>query len=254
MKITRLLLIPILLLTTGCGDGERVADVEDFVPEEVARARDEAPPPQANACELLTPSLLASHYGVAEAELEPTGKQMENFCAFRWKKPNYDQIIEETRQRVIEQSSERIEAMRRGETYQSPPMPRAENEVSISLAPGMKDRAQAERTFETIMNRMSKGITVQTTEETRRKVDETVREATGGRVSGAQEIPDSVTFQADVTSIEGIGDRAFWAPKLNQLTVMNGTTIFHLAVQISSDEAANLEEAKRLAPEIINRI
>ncbi|HUO84350.1 MAG TPA: hypothetical protein VM534_04470 [Thermoanaerobaculia bacterium] len=253
MKLRRSLLIPMVIMLFGCGGGEAEdASATPAVTPEASGPRDASPAAFA-ACDLLTPTLLASHYSIDAAELQPGGSQRENFCAYRWNKPDHAAILEENRKALINQVNERMEAMRRGETYQAPPARRAENEVTLSLPPSASTADQAARQFETIQKRLSGGMTVAIDEETRDEARRTAEEATGGRRSATGDLPESVTFQADTVPVKGVGDRAFWAPSLHQLTVLSGTNVFHLGVQVADDPSANLEEARSLAPKIIEQ-
>jgi hypothetical protein len=63
-----------------------------------------------------------------------------------------------------------------------------------------------------------------------------------------------VTFQADLTPIEGVGRKAMWAPSLRQLSVVDGNRIFHVGVNTGGEPEADLEKAKAVANRVAREL
>ena len=93
---------------------------------------------------------------------------------------------------MAQKMSEYAMAKARGENVEMPSL-RTESEVSLTLyEPPFDSPAQAQSSFDSAMKRLAEGVT------------------------GAHQDVE-VTFQADVTPVEGVGDRAMWAPKMPAL-------------------------------------
>lgn len=62
------------------------------------------------------------------------------------------------------------------------------------------------------------------------------------------------TFRVEYDhEVEGVGEKAAWAPKLNQLTVVTGRRIMHLNVDLD-DPVENERMAVQTAQRVIDRL
>jgi hypothetical protein len=63
-----------------------------------------------------------------------------------------------------------------------------------------------------------------------------------------------ITFQADITPVDGVGDKAAWAAKLRQLSVADGRRMFHLTVNTGADREQELVKAIAVAKDLVNTL
>ncbi|UBM58380.1 hypothetical protein LAG90_16370 [Marinilongibacter aquaticus] len=109
--------------------------------------------------------------------------------------------------------------------------------------------ADARKTYDTILKRMSEGITVKK-EDIIKKAEEM------GLDSKAIEshAEDTTISDGSHESVSGVGDAASWSSKTSQLTVLSGTDIFFLTVKASGDKEKSLSKAKELAESVIDNL
>lgn len=229
------LLAAILITTTlACGGADDSASAGAATAEDVEREIAEAveertgrrfePSTDTTPCEILDDELLRSAFDFAadvEITRSPSRHSPHPLCTASWPKPNAAELEAEQGARMMEYMQKKMA----GEDVEMPSF-RTTNEVSLSLYEPAFDDARAARSgFDSAMRTMSDGLTV------------TVRDV-------------ETTVQYDLTEVAGVGDAAMWAPKLRQLSVLDGRRIFHLGVNAGAERDADLETAKQIARQV----
>lgn len=232
-QISTLILVLSLGFIQGCSDSEQSAQTDAARPEAVQEATEQVAELQASVkeaaadavdaaavCDLLSEDMLRSHFELAadtEVERRPSEYSPHPLCIATWNKPDAEQM-EQAYQAAM---NDYIMARARGEKVKMPLLVTT-NEVSLTLYEPLADSPeQAAANFDSAMQVLSKGVT-----------------AKAGGVEA--------TFQADVSPINGLGDKAMWAAKMNQISVLDGRRIFHVAVKVG-DKEENKTRATTLA-------
>lgn len=237
----------------GCDDEAETptaAVVEEQVEEaqeEIAEARAAAgaanrgqEPPDVDACTILTEAMVRSALElpaeVAVEKVPSSGVSPWPLCTYRWPNPDYDpqaharQMMERMRKRFSKAGRTADET---AETLLDEGLgSRASFEVSYTLGPSYDDDAAASRAFQGQMAAAERGAS--------RTIDR-------GPQKG-QEV--SINFQME--PIEGFASEAQWNERFSQLSVRDGTQIFHVRAAIDESAEANLEHAKKLARAIMD--
>jgi hypothetical protein len=252
-KTTRLMIASLVVALFGCGDDDddeatalpteqAVAAAEEAVGETVDVNGEGEPDP----CALLTDEVVRSALDVPEAvtlEQRSSLPVARPYCSYTWDKPNAAEIQQEIQRIQQERVQEMMQKMRSGKQVQAfadlgMELPSTSNRVALNFAPPSESADQARAMFESGMALLQDGITqtVDVDQNTEGVPEQARREIDG----------QEVTIQADLEEVEGIGDDARWAPRLNQLSVLDGTRILHLTVEMDVDRSVNLEKAKTL--------
>lgn len=210
--------------TTATSVGEEstaAPNVGETIGDEVERRTGRKPASGDRPCEILDDELIRVHFEIAaEAEItrSPSKYSPHPLCTVSWPKPNAAEIEE----RSAAEMQDYVMKKMKGEDAKMPSL-RTTNEVSLTVyEPEFEDPAAARSGFDSAMKMLSDGIT------------------------GSHEDVE-VTVQADLTPVEGVGDEAMWAPKMNQLSIVDDTRIFHVTVSTGTGDEADLESAKAIA-------
>lgn len=230
------------LLLAGCGDdeGETPATPENLeqqlaeAREAVAEAEAEAPEPEeVNPCEVLTEELVRANLEVPEgAEVRQSrgSGPASKLCTYSWDNPDFDEAAH--RREIMRKMRE---GMRKGgavEGIMEAAMgARQSAEVNYTHMPRLESEEAAETRFDGIVQMLERGISSDV-------------EAMGQK--------QTVTIQSGFDEVEGVGDQAAWSDRLHQLTVRDGTQIFHLSVRVEDEDEANQRLTEELARAIID--
>ena len=215
----------------GCGNSDEpptAEDVERSITKKIVAETGVPASSDRTPCEILDDKLIRAHFDIgADAEIarSPSRVSPHPFCTASWPKSNAAEIGT-TRATAM---SEYVQKKMRGEKVKMPSF-RTSDEVSLTLVqPPFESRERAMSAFERSMKALSKGMTA-----TRENVE--------------------VTFQAELTPVEGVGDKAMWAAKMRQISVVDGIRIFHVTVDTGAELDAELETASAIARDVANRL
>lgn len=177
-------------------------------------------------CEILSDDFITGFFDVEADSLSrtPSKYSPHPLCSVSWRKPNADEIEKQNEENMMAYMKARM----RGEDVKRP---RSTNEVSLTINKSRHaDKESAARAFDSAMRIMREGMTVE--------------------VDGEEHT--SPTYEME--PVEDVADNAFWASKLNQLSVHSGRSIFHVSVIIGSEEQnlAKTKEVARALTEILN--
>jgi len=151
-------------------------------------------------------------------------------CTVRWDKPDKQALESACIELMAAHSKRRIEAMQKGEAFDEP-MPRcpgATTVVGLTLVSPIHDSpAAAIASLESVVGELTEGVVVE--------------------VRGAQRTA-RVRFEG---WIDGVGDRAAWAPAPSELQVAAAGVRFAVSVSgfngVGENKAKAIEVAKRIA-------
>ena len=214
-------------LLTGCGDSQEPAAVEDAgqaIAEKVVKELGIKPADGAAPCEILSDELIHAHFSLdpeVEISRSPSKYSPHPLCTVSWEKPNAAEIQQESAAAMSDYMARKM----KGEDVKMPSF-QTTNSVSLTLlTPLADDPQQAVANFDAAMKTLSDGIT-----------------RTHNGVT--------VTFQADLVAVDGVGDKAMWAAKMHQLSVVSGRQIFHLTVKTDEDRNLELQQARAIATKL----
>jgi hypothetical protein len=177
-----------------------------------------------NPCDLLTDAFVSEHLPSAVGstiEREISEYSIHPSCMVSWRKPNADEIKANTGAVMQEYMQRKM----RGEDVQMPKI-RTNDELTLTLfEPVFDDSQLAQNSFDQAMSMLQEGVT--------------------GTHDGVE-----VTFQSDVFDVNGVGDKASWAQRLRQLSVVSGGRIFYVTVTTGADNAEELAVAVAVAKDV----
>jgi len=180
-------------------------------------------------CRILEAGVVAEVFGLEEEAISyRAGSTRHPVCTASWRKPDADEIEAGQSEKIMDWMRRRTAAQSKGEPFSEPmPIARADASASLTLVDETFESAEAAvRQLESTVATLEEGITVEV----------------GGRKH---------TSQVDYDDwMEGVGDRAAWAPKLSQLSVAARGVVFHVGVEVTDDAAVNRERAIELARRI----
>lgn len=208
----------------ACGGDSETADV----PEKHAKAAVSGDV-VTDACAVLTADLLQGVFDIGDAELSfrPGSNKANPSCLATWPVAN----VEEVKAEGAKVLQDYMIAKMAGEKDVGPiPIPHLDHEVRLTFAgKEFKDAAAAQAGYDSLMATMEEGVTAEVEH---------------------QGVKKKHTFRVEYDhEVEGVGEKAAWAPKPNQLTFVSGRRIIHLNV-----DTDDLEENERMAIETANRI
>lgn len=228
-------ILGLALSASACGGGQEPAavDAEKEARETIRRARAGETTRETTSgldpCAILQSGMVADVFGVEAAALTFTaGSARHALCTARWRKPDADRIEAEAPQRMMDYMKRRMEAQSKGQPFdEKMPSVRTENEASLTINnEPIASPAEAVAPLEQIVGRLGEGVTTE--------------------VAGRQH-----TARVEYEGwLEGVGDRAAWAPRLSQLSVAAGGVLFHVGVTASPDASENRAKAIELARRI----
>ncbi|HVT43667.1 MAG TPA: hypothetical protein VMT00_04685 [Thermoanaerobaculia bacterium] len=215
----------------ACGKAEEpvtAENVEETITRKVEEQTGLKPSADTTPCEILSDELLRAFFDIGtgvEIARSPSKYSPYPLCTASWPKSNAEEI-EKKRATAM---SEYLQRKMRGEEVKMPSL-RTTDEVSLTLyQPAFESTEKAISSFDVAMKRLSEGMT---------RSHENVQ----------------VTFQADVTPVDGVGNKAMWAPTMRQLSVVDRNRIFHVVVHTGAELEAELEKAKALAQRIASEL
>lgn len=227
------------LLVAACGGGQQPSqvDVEKEAKETMDRIRKGEKITETasglDPCEILKSGVVADEFGVDAAAIRyHAGSTRHPVCLSSWRKPNADEIEAATPQLMMDYMKRKAAAQQKKEPFdEKMPIPRPEAEANLTIYGESYDGpAAAAAGLEGIVATMSKGVTA---------------------TVGGKDYTSQVTYEG---WIDGVGDKAAWAPKLSQLSVAAKGVIFHVSVRAFDDPAENQSKAIALAKRIIPRL
>ncbi len=174
-------------------------------------------------CDVLRSGVLLDVFGSAAdaAVLEPAASYMpQAMCTAAWDKPNREEL-ELAR---ADYDSRQVSAMIQRREFDEPPPPGPGFEVTLTIINRRYDSAEAAVTS---LEGTVTSLTVAGTVYTRDREDS-----------------PPLVFEG---FIDGVGDRAGWAPRLNELSAAYAGVRYAVAVRGFADEAENKEMAIELA-------
>ena len=174
-------------------------------------------------CELMSDTLLSAHLEFApDAEISrtPSKHSPHPLCSISVPKPNAAELEQEREAAMADYIQRKL----RGEDVKIPAVS-AVYEVSLTLLPPAESPEQAMVNFDSAMNMLTEGIT-----------------------GGTEEV--QVTFQADVEPVTGVGSKAMWAPRLHQLSVVDGVQVLHVTVNTGEGDKTDRDKAIGIARDL----
>lgn len=251
MNIARIAIIAFLVALAGCDREQEPAEAESAdetlaSAEAVAGEPEKAEPGDGDGegrdpCAVLTEELVRETFQVPDdAQLEQNRVERTHpNCSYSWAKPNAEELRAEFQKKQQERIQQMAKNMGKKGGVQGlidgiADMPSLDNEVGLTLV-GFEydDEEAAAKAFDRNMETLNKGIT--------QKVK-----------TGAGD--DEVTFQMRTEPVEGVGDQAAWSARMDQLSVRQGDTLFHVRTALHGETEKNLEAAKKLTKEVIDRL
>lgn len=199
-------------------------EIEQTIAQAVEEQTGAKPSTDTTPCEVLDERVIRASFDIgSDVQLtrKPSKYSPHPLCTVSWPKPNAAEL-EKNQASAI---SDYMQRKMKGEDVKMPSF-RTSNEVSLTLyEPQFDSPQEAVASFDLAMKRLSEGMT-----------------------ASHQDI--EMTFQADVTPVEGVGSKAMWAPKLRQLSVVDRNRIFHVGVNTGAELNEELEKAKAIARDI----
>lgn len=224
----------LIVMLAACGGSETSTPTTESVSEalseakkEVEKARRERGKAEIDPCTVLDEKLVRSHLDVGEAAVSfrLSSSTRHPLCAASWPKPDAEQIKRDMQAKMTEYMT----AAARGEKVDMPSF-KLENEVSLTLnSPSFASAEEAAGAYDSAMRLLEQGV----------------------RDKNNPDAPPQ--FQYETHSVAGVGDRASWAPGLNQISVQSGRHVFHVRVAVG-DRQVNQETAKAMASEIAAKL
>jgi hypothetical protein len=218
------------IFVVGCGEQEQedatvveVAEPVEVVEPSLNSLKERSQRAQAEAeldpCDLLSDDVIRGQFdSAAEADISRrlSDYAVHPMCVVSWPKPNAAEI----EARTAAAMSEYLERKMRGEEVKMPSLA-TQDEVTLTLfQPQFEDNARAIASFDQAMSVLQRGVK--------------------SRAGDTQ-----VSFQTDVTPVDGVGDKATWSGGMRQVSVVQGTRIYYITVNTGSEPG--VEEALALA-------
>ncbi len=186
-----------------------------------------------DACAVLSADLVQSVFDIGDAELsfKPGSSKANPSCVASWPVPNAQEIKAESAKAMQDYMMAKVA----GEKDLGPmPLPHLEHEVRLTFAgKSFKNAAAAQTAFDGLLISLKEGITAE------------------AEVGGKKQ---KHTFRIEYDhEVNGVGERAAWAPKLNQLSFVSGLHIVHLTVDLG-DAVENERMAIEVAQGVVGRL
>lgn len=237
MRRSTLPIVLTALFVAACGQAQQPSDatVEKEVDATIDRVRRgekvTATRSGLDPCEILGSGVVGELFGVpADAVSYRAGSTSHPLCTASWRKPDADAIEASSGQLMMDYMKRRMAAQSTGQPFdEKMPIARPEASVNLTIANQEYDSsAEAVAGLESIVAMMQEGRTVE--------------------VRGRE-----VTTQYDYEWVDGVGDRAAWAPKLGQLSVAANGVLFHVGAEVTGDDAEDRAKALELAKALTGR-
>jgi hypothetical protein len=204
--------------------------------EQVEEASGEQAEGEADPCALLTEAVVRRVFEVP-AETKMTQRTMERprrMCTYVWEKPNAEEIRAEIQKAQQERIRKMMKQVRRGKRVEglmgAIGMPSTTSRVNLNFGGPFASAQEARAGYDSALRVLREGIT--------RKVQ-------------TKQVQEEVTFQADHANVDGVGDAAAWSPRMNQLAVLDDSTVLFLSVEVGVEPDDNRDAAKRLAAALL---
>lgn len=238
MRSRSLPLVLAILFVAACGQAQQPSDaqVEKEVEATLDRARKGEKVTETRSgldpCAILGGGVVSELFGVsADAISYRPGSSSHPLCTASWRKPNAAEIEASSGQRMMDYMKRKMAAQSKGQPFdEKMPVARPEASVNLTIANQSFDSpAAAVAGLESLVAMMQEGRTVE--------------------VRGRE-----VTTQTDYEWVDGVGDRAAWAPKLGQVSVAANGVLFHVGAEVADDDATDKAKALALAQALAGRI
>lgn len=212
----------------ACGGGSGPADSTESMAAAAVSEKTAIDP-----CETLSADLIQDLFEIGDAELAfKRGSNTTNpSCLATWPIANLEEVQAEGAKAMQDYMMAKVA----GEKDLGPmPIPHLNHEIRLAFAgKEFKDAAAAQAGYDGLMVTMEEGITAE------------------GEYQGVKR---KHTFRVEYDhEVEGVGEKAAWAPKPNQLTFVSGRRIIHLNVDLG-DPVENERMAVQTAQAIIDRL
>lgn len=229
MKTLRVLLVisfmSVLMVACDSANDSSVDSAKRENPDQAAEATGAGARPSSDTqpCEVLSDELLARHFEIGDAEIKRTPSKYSPHprCTASWPKPNAAELEAKAEDMRIENMKKRMS----GEEVE--PVESPNNKVSLTLSKNpFENRSDAVSEFDSALRILSEGMTIETERGTRK------------------------TSTYEYEPVDGVGEKAAWVPRMNQLSVATSSRIFHVSVDVSGGSDSDLVKAKELAHEL----
>jgi hypothetical protein len=186
-----------------------------------------------DACAVLTADLVQTTFDIGDAELSfrPGSSKANPSCVASWPVPNAEEVKAESAKAMQDYMMAKVAGEKDLGTM---PIPHLEHEVRLTFAgKSFKDAAAAQARYDALMATLEEGVTAE------------------AEYQGAKQ---KHTFRVEYDhEVDGVGEKAAWAPKLKQLTFVSGRHIMHLNVDLG-DPAENERMAVKTAQGVVDRL
>ncbi|RLD19528.1 MAG: hypothetical protein DRI69_08150 [Bacteroidetes bacterium] len=174
-------------------------------------------------CAFLNNQLIQEFFEVDAGDINRESSESSNpSCTVGWVKPNIEELQKSHQQAMSQYMQDKMA----GKDVKMPAYP-GNNHVRLTIhSTVFNDKASAEHSFNTAMQRLQKGTTME--------------------VNGKTE----TVFQYDTVPVENVADAAHWIEGLSQLSVQSGVRIFHLKVKVYDTAEENRETAEKIAQKL----
>ncbi|PKP43647.1 MAG: hypothetical protein CVT95_11990 [Bacteroidetes bacterium HGW-Bacteroidetes-12] len=214
-----------------------------------------------NPCNLISAELVIKYFDVSESELEKDERVNSeklswlDYCTYRWKKPNYDEIkkrntdlmIANTKKMMANKSKEVESAMKIATT-----MEKAEFSLGIT-------NIRLHKTDEKALKSFKQSHTVPSDADMLKLDEEIEKQAADKKISNedadkGKKLAGGIQHSLKFQTVEGIGTTASWDFLAGRLDVLYGTIQFGVIIHTGEGLDKDIEKAKRIADEIISKI
>ena len=231
MRFFSLMFIAMLSACGGEGQESSHSVAEPATPAETSGSKaqlseDVAP------CEMLTEAMVRDYLQPGDVEIsgeqDTAGKGV--YCQYKWSYPLSDEERQQAGQRQMEWITAKAEARSKGEPIpDAPKFPNTDSNVFFNVLKPFENAQTGSTSFDMLVQRLTDGIKVKT-----------------------EELGDVEFKGGDLVMVEGLGDKAFWDPKSNQVSVLTGVQLFHLKVRLAGGKDSRAD-AERIAADLVKR-
>ncbi|MBW6481729.1 MAG: hypothetical protein K0B10_01590 [Vicingaceae bacterium] len=214
-----------------------------------------------NPCNLISVELITKYFDVSESDLEKDERVNSekiswlDYCTYRWKKPNYDEIkkrntdlmIANTKKMMANKNNGVESAMKMATT-----MEKAEFSLGITNIKLYKTDEKALKSFK-------QSHTVPSDADMEKLDEEIEKQAADKKLSNedvdkGKKLAGGIQSNLKFQTVEGIGTTASWDFLAGRLDVLYGTIQFGVIIHTGEGLDNDIEKAKLIADEIISKL